>query len=74
MELGLRKATLAVDTLPLNLASQVTLFKNLPDSGRHVTSEEQGLFRAKAEEKRKGLGYEVDNSDVKYYFRQQPGH
>ena len=43
----------------LAIPSLITLFKNLPDSGRHVTSPYQGLFPADRRERRKEPGYEV---------------
>ena len=43
----------------LTIPSPINLFKNLPDSGRHVTSQYQGLFAADRRERRKEPGYEV---------------
>ena len=43
----------------LTIPSLINIFKNLPDSGRHVTSPYQGLFPADRRERRKELGYEV---------------
>ena len=45
----------------LTIPSPINLFKNLPDSGRHVTSPYQGLFPADRRERRKELGYEVED-------------
>ena len=42
----------------LTIPSPINLFKNLPDSGRHVTSPYQGLFPADRRERRKEPGYE----------------
>ena len=48
----------------LTIPSPINLFKNLPDSGRHVTSPYQDLFPADRRERRKEPGYEVVTGEV----------
>ena len=59
---GLRKSILAVGTLPLTKPSIVTLFTNLPDSEKHVSGPDQGLFtaevQARSEEKTQGTRWD----------------